>query len=192
MLRRLSFLVLISVVAIGVEPIHAQVTAKVPPAGTPAWSKGIQPISRESYWNAMECGKKGGPNPPCVFYDTDLCKNDDFTLALYTPYKMVAYTVWHAVQQKKEPPTPNYAEAQRTRVVLGVKARGTQNPLTALRLKRGGRVVAPVSQALDAGGGTFTFDFAAWAPTSTVTLELAGRAKTVTCTIGPNVLARLR
>jgi hypothetical protein len=73
-----------------------------------------------------------------------------------------------------------------------VKARGTQNPLKALRLKRGGRVVAPVSQTLDAGGGTFTFDFAAWAPTSTVVLELAGGAKTVTCTIGPSVLARLR
>ena len=173
-------------------PAVAQIKAKVPPAGTPAWSQGIQPISRESYWNAIECGKKGGAAPACVFYDTDLCKNDDFTLALYTPYKMVAYAVWQAVQQKKEPPTPNYAEAQRTRVVLGVKARTSQNPLTALNVKRGGRVVPPVSKGLDAGGGTFTYDFAPFAPTASVTLEMVGRAKTVTCVLAPAVLARLR
>src|SRR5919112_1566073 len=93
----------------------AQIKAHVPAGITPAWNKGIQPISSESYWNAVECGKQGGDRPPCVFYDADLCKNEDFTLALFTPYKFVAYTVWQAVRKKQPPPTPSYADAQRTR-----------------------------------------------------------------------------
>ena len=98
----------------------AQIKAQLPKGPmTPAWSKGIQPISRESYWNAVECGKQGGQRPLCVFYDADLCKNDDFTLALYTPYKQVAYEVWGAVSRKRAVPTPSYTEAQRTRVVVG-------------------------------------------------------------------------
>ena len=80
-------------------PVSAQIRAQLPTgANTPAWDKGIQPISRESYWNAVECGKQGGERPLCVFYDAGLCKNDDFTLALFTPYKMVAYQVWEAVR----------------------------------------------------------------------------------------------
>ena len=64
----------------------AQIVATAPPApGAPAWNKGIQPISRESYYNAIECGKRGGANPSCVFWDTGLCKNDDFALAMFTP-----------------------------------------------------------------------------------------------------------
>jgi hypothetical protein len=174
------------------KPSTVQVAAKVPAAGTPAWDKGVQPISRESYWHAVECGKKGGENPACVFFDTGLCQNGEFTLALYTPYKMVAYAVWQAVRAKKEPPTPSYPEAQRTRVVLGVKALRADNPLTSLRLKRGTKAVAPASQTLDAGGGTFVYDFAAFAPTAGLTLELAGRSTTVTCTVSAAVLRRLR
>ena len=87
---------------------------------TPPWDKGIQPISRDSYWNAVECGKQGGARPACVFYDADLCKNDDFTLALYTPYKSVAYEVWRVVKSGQPAPTPSYGEAQRTRVTVGV------------------------------------------------------------------------
>jgi hypothetical protein len=174
-------------------PVFAQVKASVPAGITPAWTKGIQPISRESYWNAVECGKQKSPRPACVFYDADLCKNADFTLALYTPYKKVAYEVWQAVSQEKEPPTPSYGEAQRTRVVLGVKAaRTSQNPITALNVKRGGKTVAPISQTLDGGGGTFIFDFGAFAPTGSVTLEFVGKASTVTCTMTQAVLARLR
>ena len=86
--------------AIAVKPdASAQIKAQLPAGITPAWEHGIQPISRDSYWNAVDCGKQGGANPPCVFYDTGLCKNNDFTLALYTPYKMVAYEVWQAVKQ---------------------------------------------------------------------------------------------
>ena len=171
---------------------HAQVKAQVPADIKPAWSKGIQPISRESYWHAVDCGKQGGAQPRCVFYDADLCKNDDFTLSLYTPYKKVAYEVWQAVSQKREPPTPSYPEAQRTRVVLGIKGRGSQNPLTALNLTRGGSVVKPVSQVLDSGGGNFVFDFPAFAPSGSVAIELVGKARTVTCVIDRTVLARMR
>ena len=87
---------------------------------TPAWNKGILPISPESYYNAIECGKQGGADPPCVFWDTGLCKNDDFVLAMYTPYKQVAYEVWVAVSKKQPAPQPNYPAAQRTRITIGV------------------------------------------------------------------------
>jgi len=108
----------------------------------------------------MECGKKGGPNRPACSTTTDLCKNDDFRLALYTPYKMVAYTVWHAVQQKKEPPTPTTPSPAPRASSSGEGARDP-NPLTARRLKRGGRVVAPVSQGRSTpAAAPFTFDFA--------------------------------
>jgi hypothetical protein len=170
----------------------AQVKAQVPPAAKPAWGQGIQPISRESYYSAIECGKQGGTNPPCLFYDAGLCKNDEFTLAMYTPYKMVAYTVWQAVQQKREPPNPSYPEAQKLRVVLGVKPLHAQNPLAGLIIKRGGRAVKAASQTLDAGGGTFIFDFATFAPTSGIAIEMTGKTKTVTCQVDAAVLARFR
>ncbi len=174
-------------------PLHAQVKAQLPANITPPWSKGIQPISQESYWNAVECGKQGGAAPRCVFYDTDLCKNPDFTLALYTPYKQVAYEVWQAVSKNKPAPTPSYQAAQRTKVVLGVRPlRGGQNPLASLAVKRGGRAVAPTSQVLDAGGGTFTYEFAAFAPTASVTIEMVGKSGTQTCVIDRATLARMR
>jgi hypothetical protein len=175
------------------NPAHAQIKAQVPANILPPWDKGIQPISRESYWHAVECGKQGGANPPCVFYDTGLCRNEDFVLALYTPYKMVAHAVWHAVQQGREPPTPSYPEAQRTRVVLGITpAPGSKNPITAVEIRRGGRGVKPESQVVDGSRGTFTFDFPAFAPTSGITLELIGRDRTHRCVIERSVLARFR
>jgi hypothetical protein len=175
----------------------AQLSAQIKAAGRgpakPAWDKGILPISAESYWNAVECGKQGGEDPPCVFFDTGLCKNDDYTLALFTPYKMVAYEVWRVVRQKQPAPTPSFQEAQRTRITIGVTlARGSQNPLTGLTLKRDGKAVAPVDRSLGEGGGRFTFDYPAWAATADVTLELAGRAKTITCVIEKPVLTLFR
>ena len=111
----------------------AQVKAHLPANITPPWSKGIQPISRESYWNAMSCGKQPGARPACVFYDAELCANDEFTLAFYTPYKQVAYTVWRAVSRKQPPPTPSYADAQRMRIIIGVRPKhAAQNPVTGL------------------------------------------------------------
>jgi hypothetical protein len=172
----------------------AQIQARLPQGPmTPVWDKGIQPISRDSYWNAVECGKQGGQRPLCVFYDADLCKNDDFTLALFTPYKQVAYEVWQAVRQKQEPPTPSYADAQRTRITLGVTpAAGSKNAIAAAAIKRGARVVKPATQSLDAGGGRFIFDFAAFAPTADITIELTGRARTQSCVVAKAILAKFR
>jgi hypothetical protein len=171
----------------------AQLKAQVPATIAPPWNKGIQPINSENYWNAVACGKQGGDRPPCVFYDADLCKNDEFTLALYTPYKFVAYTVWQAVRKKQPAPTPSFAEAQRTRVVLGVTpARGSKNQVSAVTIKRAGRAVAPVTRTLDKGGGTFVFDFPAFAPSSTIAIEIAGSQRTLTCTVERSVLARFR
>ena len=91
-MHRWRMVVMVALLALA-QPVRAQapIKAQARSAPTPAWNKGILPISSESYWNAVECGKQGGQDPPCVFYDTGLCKNEDFTLALFTPYKMVAY-----------------------------------------------------------------------------------------------------
>ena len=160
---------------------------------TPAWDKGIQPISRESYWNAVECGKQGGQRPLCVFYDADLCKNDDFTLALFTPYKQVSYEVWQAVRQKQEAPTPSYGDAQRTRITLGITpVAGSKNPIASAVIKRGGRTVQPATQSLDGSGGRFIFDFAAFAPTEDITIELTGRSRTQTCLVDKSILSKFR
>jgi len=174
---------------------HAQIKAQPPKSPvTPAWDKGIQPISRDSFYNAIACGKQGGANPPCVFWDTGLCKNADFTLAMYTPYKQVAYEVWQAAAKKQEPPTPSYADAQRTRITIGVTpAAGGKNPITAVTIARGGRVVKPVTQSLESGGGgKFIFDFAPFAPTEDITIEFAGKTRTLKCEVDKAVLATFR
>jgi len=174
---------------------RAQIKAQ-PPKGplTPPWDTGIQPISSDSYYNAIACGKQGGANPACVFWDTGLCKNADFTLAMYTPYKQVAYEVWQAVRNKQDAPTPSYADAQRTRITVGVTAApGAKNPIASVTIKRGGATVRPVTQSLESGGGgKFIFDFPAFAPDAGITIELAGRARTVTCTVDKSVLATFR
>lgn len=191
---RTAALVLLGLLCLQAPPLRAQLTAQLPSATmTPAWDKGIQPISRDSYWNAIECGKQGGARPACVFYDADLCKNDDFTLALYTPYKAVAYEVWRAVRDHQPAPTPSYSEAQRTRVTLGVtRAAGSRNAITGVVIKRDGKAIEPVAKALDATGGKFTFDFAAFAPTGDITIEVAGGLRTRGCLVAQPVLTMFR
>jgi hypothetical protein len=190
----MSRVVWVAVAVLLAGRVHAQVRAQLPKGPiTPPWSKGIQPISRDSYYNAIACGKQGGARPPCVFYDADLCKNDDFVLAMYTPYKQVAYEVWQAASRKQEPPTPSFADAQRTRITVGVTpVAAARNPLTSLVVKRAGVIVKPATQSLDAGGGRFIFDFAPFAPTAPNTIELIGRARTVSCAIDKTVLASFR
>jgi hypothetical protein len=175
-------------------PLRAQIKAQLPAAPmTPPWDKGIQPISRDSYWNAVECGKQGGARPACVFYDAELCKNDDFTLAMYTPYKSVAYEVWRVVSSGQPAPTPSYSEAQRTRVTVGVTlAAGSKNTISGVLIKRGGKSIEPAARALEPTGGKFTFDFAAFAPTADITIEVAGKARTRTCTVEQSVLKMFR
>jgi hypothetical protein len=171
--------------------------ARSAPPPPPAWNKGILPISPESYYNAIECGKQGGADPPCVFWDTGLCKNDDFTLAMYTPYKQVAYEVWVAVSKKQPLPQPSYPAAQRTHVTIGItQAPGSKNVLSDLVVKRGGKLMTSIDRSLSAGGGRFTFDFPAFAADGatppTITLDLVGKAKTVSCTIDGAALRQFR
>src|SRR5262245_26400247 len=112
---------------------------------------------------------------------------------MFTPYKMVAYEVWRAVRAKQEPPTPSYSEAQRTRITVKlVPKAGAKNPLTAFTIKRGGQTIKPPTQSLEAGGGSFIFDFAAFAPTADTTLEMAGRARTLSCEVPQSVLSLFR
>jgi hypothetical protein len=171
----------------------AQIKAQARAGAKPPWTRGILPISPDSYWNAVACGKQGGADPPCAFFDTGLCKNNDFDLALFTPYKMVAYEVWQAMQHKQPVPTPSYSEAQRTRITVGVTpVRGSANALKTLTLERNGHVVAPVDRSLADNGGRFTFDYPAFAATGSVTLRLVGSTKTISCTVDRTVLVTFR
>jgi hypothetical protein len=173
--------------------LQAQITARLPATIAPPWDKGIQAISRDSYYNAIACGKQGGARPLCVFWDADLCKNPDFTLAFYTPYKQVAYEVWQEVSAHRPAPTPSYGAAERLRVTVGITPiAAAKNPIASVTITRGDRVVKPATQSLDAGGGRFIFDIAAFAPTEDITLELAGRARTQSCHVEQPVLARFR
>jgi hypothetical protein len=191
---RPAVLVLAAIVCLTPVALRAQIKARLPDGPiTPAWDKGIQPISRDSYYHAIACGKQGGARPACVFYDADLCKNDDFTLSMYTPYKSVAYEVWRLVRNGQPAPTPSYGEAQRTRVTVGVTlAPGSKNTITGLLIKRGGKTIEPAARALDATGGKFTFDFAPFAPTADIAIEVAGALRTRTCTVGQAVLTAFR
>ena len=172
---------------------QAQIMATARPGATPAWNKGLLPINAESYYNAIDCGKRGGDDPPCVFWDTGLCKNEDFTLALYSGYKQVAYEVWMAVRKKQPVPQPSYQSAQRTRVTIGVTpVRGSKNVFTDLVLTRGGKPVPPVDRSVTGGNGRFTFDYPAWAPTRTVRLDFVGKSRTISCVIAPDVLQQFR
>jgi hypothetical protein len=172
---------------------QAPINATLPPAITPAWTKGIQAINQENYWNAVACGKQGGQRPLCVFYDAEACKNPDFELAMFTPYKMVAYEVWRAVRAKQEPPTPSYSEAQRTRITVKLTPKpAAKNALAGFQIKRGEKIVKPISQSLDAGVGNFIFDFPAFAPTEDIAIEMIGKARTQTCVVDKSVLAQFR
>ena len=177
--------------AMSPEHSSAQITATARPDATPTWYQGIQPISSESYYHAIECGKQGGNDPPCVFWDTGLCKNDDFELSAYTAYKQIAYEVWQVVRNGRPAPQPDFYAAQNTRVTIGVSSvQDSDNKLTDLTLIRDGSSVNPVDR--NVRDGRFTFDYPAWAPTTTVTLEIVGDARTISCTIEPGVLQQFR
>jgi hypothetical protein len=192
-MRHVACLLLASL-TVAAPAVRAQIKARPPDTPmTPPWDKGIQPISRDSYWNAVACGKQGGARPACVFYDADLCKNDDFTLAMYTPYKSVAYEVWRVVRAGQAAPTPSYGEAQRTRVTIGVTlAPGSKNTISDLTIKRQGKTIEPLARALESTGGKFTFDFAPFAPTAGITVDVVGKARTRTCAIEQSVLKVFR
>ena len=177
----------------GVADAQVSVTAVARPGATPPWDKGMIAINAEGYYHAIECGKQGGEDPACVFWDTGLCKNDDFALAFYSAYKQVAYEVWAAVRKKKPAPQPSYQAAQRTRVTIGISpVAGSKNALTDVIVKRGGKPVQPAVRTVSGGTGNVTFDYAAFAPTATVTLEMIGKSRTVSCAIPPEVLRQFR
>ena len=159
-------------------------------AAAPPWEKGILPISAESYYHAIECGKQPG-NPACLFWDADLCKNPDFELAVNTPYKQVAYEVWYSVRQKKPAPQPNYQLAQQTQITIGVTAvRGSKNALTGFTLKRAGKAVSPIDGGV--ASSRFTYNAAAFAPTASLTIDIVGKERTISCSIDTTTVRRMR
>jgi hypothetical protein len=189
----MAALIVVTGMMAGIADAQVSVKAIARPGATPPWDKGMIAINAESYYHAIECGKQGGEDPACVFWDTGLCENDDFTLAFYSAYKQVAYEVWAAVRKKKPAPQPSYQAAQRTRVTIGISpVAGSKNALTDVVVKRGGKPVQPAVRTVSGGTGNVTFDYAAFAPTSTVTLEMIGKSRTVSCAIPPEVLRQFR
>jgi hypothetical protein len=169
------------------------ITATLPATIAPPWNKGIQAINQENYWNAVACGKQGGQRPLCLFYEAELCKNTDFEIAMFTPYKKVAYEVWQAVRAKQEAPTPSYPEAQRTRITIKLTPKpAAKNALAGMQIKRDGQTLKPVSQFMDGAVGNYTYDFPTFAATTDITLEMMGKARTVACVIPQPVLAAMR
>jgi len=78
-------------------------------------------------------------------------------------------------------------------LTIGVTpVRGSKNVFSELVLKRGGKVVAAAAKANEPGGGKFTYDYAPFAPTAPLTIEIVGKAKTIACTVPPDVLASFR
>lgn len=193
-LRLLPMLLATSIAASAPATLDAQqITAKTRPAPTPVWNQGIKPVDAASYYNAIECGKQGGNSPACVFWDTGLCENGDFTLTWYTGYKQVAYEVWMAVSRKQPVPKPNFQAAQRQRVTIGVTpVKGSSNTLKDLVVMRAGKPATTFERSVTAGGGRFTFDYPAFAPTADVTIQMIGQQKTLSCVIPQAVLRQLR
>jgi hypothetical protein len=122
-----------------------------------------------------------------------MCKNEEFELTFYTGYKMVSYAVWNAVRQNQPAPTPDYAEAQRTRVTIAVKPlHASKNPVVDVQVKRDKKVLQPAARAVTAAEGRFTFDYPVWAPTTDIDLEVVGKVKPMMCHIEKDVLERMR
>lgn len=169
------------------QPVQVKATIA---AAAPPWEKGILPISSESYYHAIECGKQPG-NPACLFWDADLCKNPDFELAVNTPYKQVAYEVWYSVRQKKPAPQPNYQLAQQTQITIGVTSiRGSKNTLSGFTLKRASKVVSPIDGGV--ASSRFTYNAAAFAATAPLTIDIVGKERTISCAIDTATMRRMR
>ena len=172
-------------------PAPPAVKAAMPPAAKPAWNKGIQPISQTAIRTPSSAASRAAPSRRAS-YDADLCKNDDYRLSLYSPYKQVAYEVWEAVRRSR---------SRRRRATGAPSGRGSRSVSRRPRLeKRAGRAGdearRPDGRAghLDVRrrGRQLHLRRPAFAPSATVTLELTGKTRTQTCVIAPAVLARFR
>jgi len=76
--------------------------------------------------------------------------------------------------------------------LVATRVPGSKNAITGVVITRDGKTVTPDAQALDTPGGSFTFGFAAFAPTGDITIELAGRLRTHTCLVEQAVLTMFR
>ena len=101
--------------------------------------------------------------------------------------------MWGAVSRKRPVPTPSYNAARQTRVVIGVTpVRGAKNRITDVRVRRGGKVIEADTKTIDGTSGNFIFGFPPFAPTASITLEMVGKARTISCTIDRTALSRFR
>jgi hypothetical protein len=84
LVRAAAALIVTTGVLAGFAEAQVSVKTVARPGAMPPWDKGMIAINAESYYHAIECGKQGGEDQACVFWDTGLCKNDDFALAVYS------------------------------------------------------------------------------------------------------------
>ena len=149
---------------------------------TPPWNKGITAIDAEATTNAIECGKQSGDSPACLFWDTDLCKNDDSVLAWYTPYKQVASRGLDCGASKEGRAAAELCRgATSTRRTIGITRANGSNVVERLR-DQAGRQSDRADRTIHRRGWRSIlgmFDYPAFAPTAPVTLELVGKIRTL-------------
>ena len=61
-----------------------------------------------------------------------------------------------------------------------------------MTVKRGGKVIEPDTRTIDGNTGNFIFGFAAFAPTAAITIEMAGKTRTLSCQVDREALTRFR
>ena len=101
---------------------------------------------------------------------------------------------WQAIGKSRMPPRRATATRSRPGSRSGITpAAGAKNPHhRGRRSSAADASVKPATQSLDGGGGRFIFDFAAFAPTGDITIELTGRTRTQTCLVEKSILQKFR
>jgi hypothetical protein len=78
-------------------------------------------------------------------------------------------------------------------VVIGITpVRGAKNQIANVLVKRGGKTIEPDTRTIDGTSGNFIFGFPPFAPTATITLDMVGKARTISCVLDRAALSRLR
>jgi len=109
------------------------------------------PINAESYYtrSSAEAGRR---RPPCVFWDTGICKNDDSAWLLLS-HKQVAYEVWTRCARSGRHRSPAISRAANARDPRGDAGAGLEERLTDLVVKRGGKPVPAAIRTISAARG---------------------------------------
>ena len=170
-------------------PIQAAVRRRATPPGTRVSSL----VSRESYYHAIECGKSGEAQSPCVFYDAGLCTNKSLRWRCTRPISR-----WHtkcgwrrAASASRRCPVTR-PPGRRGWCWVSRPSASTKNPLTRVAIKRGGRTIPP--RGVDPGRrrGHVHLRLSRLRALGRHHAGIDGQVRTRSCVLSPAVLARFR